>query len=64
MQGTVVRVFDTRTRQLMSEFRRGSDPANLQWFDNDLNLLFPNQSYFVVFQSAIQPLLLVSLCVQ
>uniref|UniRef100_A0A914VHW6 WD repeat domain phosphoinositide-interacting protein 4 n=1 Tax=Plectus sambesii TaxID=2011161 RepID=A0A914VHW6_9BILA len=29
-KGTVVRVFDTRTRQLMSEFRRGSDPANLQ----------------------------------
>uniref|UniRef100_A0A914ZJW8 WD repeat domain phosphoinositide-interacting protein 4 n=1 Tax=Parascaris univalens TaxID=6257 RepID=A0A914ZJW8_PARUN len=28
-KGTVIRVFDTRTRNILSEFRRGADPANL-----------------------------------
>lgn len=28
-KGTVIKVYDTRTRNLVSEFRRGADPANL-----------------------------------
>ncbi|KHN81308.1 WD repeat domain phosphoinositide-interacting protein 4 [Toxocara canis] len=32
-KGTVIRVFDTRTRNLLSEFRRGADPANLHWYE-------------------------------
>ncbi|KAH7727251.1 WD repeat domainX-linked 1 [Aphelenchoides avenae] len=31
-QGTLVRVFDTRTKVRLMEFRRGSDSANLYWF--------------------------------
>lgn len=31
-QGTIIRIFDTRTRLPLNELRRGTDPATLHWF--------------------------------
>lgn len=31
-QGTLIRVFDTQTKNLLVELRRGADPATLYWY--------------------------------
>lgn len=31
LQGTLIRVFDTQTKNLLVELRRGADPATLYW---------------------------------
>ena len=31
-QGTLIRVFDTQSKNLLVELRRGADPATLYWY--------------------------------
>ena len=31
LQGTLIRVFDSQTKNLLVELRRGADPATLYW---------------------------------
>ena len=31
LQGTLIRIHSTHTRQMLAEFRRGVDPANIYW---------------------------------